>query len=59
MLNTNNYAQQILDLYNQGKTGKEIQLILGFKNHQPVYNFLKNHVFPNNPYFFKRIYILN
>lgn len=59
MLNTNNYAQQILDLYNQGKTGKEIQLILGFKNHQPVYNFLKKYGLPNNPHVAKRIYILN
>lgn len=59
MLNTNLYSEQILSLYNEGKTGKEIQLALGFKNHQPVYNFLRKHGLPNNQRSYKRLYTLN
>ena len=41
MLNIKDYKWQIVDLYQKGKTAKEISSILGFKYHQPVYNFFK------------------
>ena len=41
MLNIKDYASQIDALYAQGKYGREIQKILGLKNHQPIYNYFK------------------
>ena len=41
MLNIKDYQEEITKLYQEGRTAKEISSILGFKYHQPVYNFFK------------------
>ena len=41
MLNIKDYSDKIEKLYLEGKTAKEISIVLGFKYHQPVYNFFK------------------
>ena len=41
MMNIKDYAPQIDALHAQGKYGREIQKILGLKNHQPIYNYFK------------------
>ena len=41
MLNIKDYSDKIEKLYLEGKTAKEISTVLGFKYHQPVYNFFK------------------
>ena len=41
MLNIKDYQQEITKLYQEGKTAKEISSLLGFKYHQPVYNYFK------------------
>lgn len=41
MLNIKNYQEEITKLYQEGKTAKEISSLLGFKYHQPVYNYFK------------------
>lgn len=43
MLKTENYKDQILELYDLGFSGREIQQKLNFKNHQPIYNFFKKY----------------
>lgn len=40
MLKTENYKNQIMELFRSGKTAKEIQQILKFKYIQPIYNIL-------------------
>lgn len=41
MLNIKDYTERIEELYLEGKTAKEISTLLGFKYHQPIYNFFK------------------
>lgn len=41
MLNIKDFEEQIITLYNEGKSAKEISTILNFKYHQPIYNFFK------------------
>ena len=41
MLNIKDYQEEITKLYQEGKTAKEISSLLGFKYHQPVYNYFK------------------
>ena len=41
MLRTKDYYQQINELHAQGLTAKQIAVKLGFKYHQPVYNYFK------------------
>ena len=41
MLNIKDYQEEITKLYHEGKTAKEISSLLGFKYHQPVYNYFK------------------
>lgn len=41
MLQIKDYQEEITRLYQEGKTAKEISSLLGFKYHQPVYNFFK------------------
>lgn len=41
MLNNKDYQEEITKLYLEGKTAKEISSLLGFKYHQPVYNYFK------------------
>ena len=59
MLNIKDYKEQIVDLYQKGKTAKEISSILGFKYHQPVYNFFKKMGWERNGKTGKRIYKVN
>ena len=46
MLNIKDYATQIDALHAEGKCGLEIVKALGFKNHQPVYNYFKKKGWP-------------
>lgn len=41
MLQIKDYQEEITKLYQEGKTAKEISSLLGFKYHQPVYNYFK------------------
>ena len=41
MLNIKDYKEEITKLYQEGRTAKEISSLLGFKYHQPVYNYFK------------------
>lgn len=41
MLKIQDYAEQIDILHTEGKSGREIQKILGLKNHQPIYNYFR------------------
>ena len=41
MLNIKDFEEQITNLYQEGKTAKEISTVLNFKYHQPIYNFFK------------------
>ena len=41
MLNIKDYAAQIDALHAEGKNAREIQKLLGLKNHQPIYNYFK------------------
>mgnify|MGYP003585862868 CR=1 FL=1 len=59
MVNTENYKNEILELYNQGKNAKEIANILGFTYHQPVYNFFKKYNLEHKERKYKRKYTLN
>lgn len=59
MLNIKDYKEQIIDLYQKGKTAKEISSILGFKYHQPVYNFFKKMGWERNGKTGKRVYKVN
>jgi len=52
MLKTSDYKDQILELYYKGLDANNIAKQLGFKYHQPVYNFLKKHKLNLN----KRVY---
>lgn len=47
MLNIQDYAAQIDALHAEGKNAQEISKILGFKYHQPVYNYFKKMGWPN------------
>ena len=46
MLNIKDYQEEITKLYKEGKNGKEISSLLGFKYHQPVYNYFKKMGWP-------------
>ena len=59
MLNIKDYKEEITDLYQKGKTAKEISSVLGFKYHQPVYNFFKKMGWERNGKPGKRIYKVN
>lgn len=59
MLKTENYKEEIFELVKQGKSGREIQKILGFKNHQPVYNFFRKYNISNPDRIYKRKYTLD
>ena len=59
MVNTENYKNEILELYNQGKNAKEIANILGFIYHQPIYNFFKKYNLEHKERKYKRKYTLD
>ena len=59
MINTENYKNEILELYNQGKNAKEITNILGFRYHQPIYNFFRKYNLEHKERKYKRKYTLD
>lgn len=59
MLNIKDYTEKIEELYLEGKTAKEISSLLGFKYHQPVYNFFKKKGWERTGKSGKRIYNVN
>ena len=56
MLQIKDYQEEITRLYQEGKTAKEISSLLGFKYHQPVYNFFKKMGWERNGKSVKRTY---
>lgn len=48
MLNIKDYQEEIEKLYLEGKNAKEISFLLGFKYHQPVYNYFKKRGWERN-----------
>lgn len=48
MLNIKDYQEEIEKLYLEGKNAKEISSLLGFKYHQPVYNYFKKRGWERN-----------
>ena len=59
MLQTKDYQEEITKLYQEGKTAKEISSLLGFKYHQPVYNYFKKMGWERIGKTGKRIYKVN
>ena len=59
MLNIKDYQEEITKLYQEGKTAKEISSLLGFKYHQPVYNYFKKMGWGGTGKTGKRIYKVN
>ena len=59
MLNIKDYQEEITKLYQEGKTAKEISSLLGFKYHQPVYNYFKKMGWKRTGKTGKRIYKVN
>ena len=59
MLNIKDYQEEITKLYQEGKTAKEISSLLGFKYHQPVYNYFKKMGWERTGKTGKRIYKVN
>ena len=59
MLNIKDYQEEITKLYQEGKTAKEISSLLGFKYHQPVYNYFKKMGWGRIGKTGKRIYKVN
>ena len=59
MLQIKDYQEEITKLYQEGKTAKEISSLLGFKYHQPVYNYFKKMGWERTGKPRKRIYKVN
>lgn len=59
MVNTENFKDQIFELYKQGKTANEIATILNFRYHQPIYNFFKKYNLRYNKRVYKRKFTLD
>lgn len=59
MLQIKDYQEDITKLYQEGKTAKEISSLLGFKYHQPVYNFFKKMGWERNGKSGKRTYVVD
>ena len=59
MLNIKDYQERIDVLYQEGKTAKEISALLGFKYHQPVYNYFRKKGWERRGKSGKRIYKVN
>ena len=59
IMKTEELKNEIFDLYNQGKNAKEIARELGFKYHQPIYNFFKKYNIKHRERVFNRRYTLN
>ena len=59
MLKIKDYQDDITRLYLEGKTAKEISVLLNFKYHQPVYNFFKKMGWNRNGKTGKSVYKVN
>jgi hypothetical protein len=59
MLNIKDYQKEITKLYLEGKNAKEISTLLGFKYHQPIYNYFKKMGWERTWKTGKRIYKVN
>lgn len=59
MLNIKDYQEEITKLYQEGRTAKEISSLLGFKYHQPIYNYFKKMGWGRTGKTGKRIYKVN
>lgn len=59
MLQIKDYQEEIIRLYQEGKTAKEISSLLGLKYHQPVYNYFKKMGWERTGKTGKRIYKVN
>jgi hypothetical protein len=59
MLKIKDYQDDITRLYLEGKTAKEISVLLNFKYHQPVYNFFKKMGWDRNGKTGKSVYKVN
>ena len=59
MLQIKDYQEEITKLYQEGKNAKEISSLLGFKYHQPVYNYFKKMGWERTGKSGKRIYKVN
>lgn len=59
MLNIKDYQERIDVLYQEGKTAKEISVLLGFKYHQPVYNYFRKKGWERKGKSGKRTYKVN
>ena len=59
MLNIKDYQEEITKLYQEGRTAKEISSLLGFKYHQPVYNYFKKMGWKRVGKTGKRVYKVN
>ena len=59
MLNIKDYQEEITKVYQEGKTAREISSLLGFKYHQPVYNYFKKMGWGRTGKTGKRIYKVN
>lgn len=59
MLNIKDYQEEITKLYQEGRTAKEISSLLGFKYHQPVYNYFKKMGWERVGKTGKRVYKVN
>lgn len=59
MLNIKDYQEEITKLYQEGKTAKEISSLLGFKYHQPVYNYFKKMGWERTGKTGRRVYKVN
>lgn len=59
MLKIKDYQDDIIRLYLEGKTTKEISVLLNFKYHQPVYNYFKKMGWERTGKTGKRIYKVN
>ena len=58
-LNVEDYKEQILKLYREGKSAKEISIILNFKYWQPVYNFFKKYNLIHHERKYNRMYTVD
>lgn len=59
MLQIKEYEENIIKLYQEGNTAKQISTLLNFKYHQPIYNYFKKNGWERKGISGKRIYNVN
>ena len=59
MLQIKDYEENIIKLYQEGNTAKQISKLLNFKYHQPIYNYFKKNGWERKGISGKRIYNVN